>query len=668
MATVPMLAPDGTSGDVPQANVQAAIAKGFKQAVAMTSPDGKLGYVPLNRVADAQKAGFDIDTSHVAPQLAAHSNGPAMQSSLLAPSTYSKAISDTVSGLAKPLAHPIDQIASYGGFKNPAEQGGPIQSIVNNPDKGAGVADALAQVGTGLALGKAFEAAPEIATAARNSAPVKYVAGKISPEVVAGQNYTPSHAEAFEGAIAPATAMGKNFIPQNVSAEALSPIRDTAARMTQGTPVEQGVVKAATASGTKPLDRIGAYQNIVQRSLSDLEAQHAPALAQYADMPVDTSSIVNRLQSLKSPTMKPADISAIDELIAQTKGATNLGDLNRFRSELNTSTSPEYRQSQVQAGRSGLSAQAESDLTGWVRDAYYDNLQQATGQDFAPLKRQEANLITTQEALQNLTSPLSKAQATFNAPTTLREKAGNFANVVKDPKTTVTQTFLRESPAAKTSFLLKRSLNNLPEPVPSNSSTAPQPVQDLPQQPMLGKGQSPTIQGTPVDPFPPSGPPRLGNPQGTLPGPVTLRGLPSRYTPPRLPASTDGFVPSPASPPPSFNSDTARMRVQPTQFNQPEPAPSRGPIAVTPSGEAALPAKGLPAPTPATISPPLTGKALWAQRGAAKMETHGVSSSDIDALGQTAKGKQLLVIASDLTPGSAAMRNLVKQIPAALGK
>jgi hypothetical protein len=50
------------------------------------------------------------------------------------------------------------------------------------------------------------------------------------------------------------------------------------------------------------------------------------------------------------------------------------------------------------------------------------------------------------------------------------------------------------------------------------------------------------------------------------------------------------------------------------------------------------------------------------------MATHGVSASDIDALGQTAKGKQLLVIASDLTPGSAAMKNVVRQIPGVIGK
>lgn len=56
--TVPMLAPDGTSGDIPSDKVQAATAAGFKQAVAMTSPDGKTGYIPVERQQDAMQAGF----------------------------------------------------------------------------------------------------------------------------------------------------------------------------------------------------------------------------------------------------------------------------------------------------------------------------------------------------------------------------------------------------------------------------------------------------------------------------------------------------------------------------------------------------------------------------------------------------------------------------------
>ena len=75
------------------------------------------------------------------PQLPAHAAGPAMQSSLLAPSTYTQAAGDTAKGLITPLLHAPSQIASYGGFHDPSKMGGPIQSITQNPDKGAGVAN-----------------------------------------------------------------------------------------------------------------------------------------------------------------------------------------------------------------------------------------------------------------------------------------------------------------------------------------------------------------------------------------------------------------------------------------------------------------------------------------------------------------------------------------------
>ena len=57
-ATMPMISPDGQSGEVPRAKVAEARKAGFKDATAMISPDGKMGYVPTDRMADAAAAGF----------------------------------------------------------------------------------------------------------------------------------------------------------------------------------------------------------------------------------------------------------------------------------------------------------------------------------------------------------------------------------------------------------------------------------------------------------------------------------------------------------------------------------------------------------------------------------------------------------------------------------
>jgi hypothetical protein len=567
-------------------------------------------------------------------------------------------LKDVVHVVGQSFVHPVDMLKGLSNFipadpdlpssaSPTGDQNPVIQQIKNTRDdyRQGGAPYAATRL-----AGQTFGSA---ALGAAGGAALDAANAKAAP--VSGQNYTPSHAQAFEGAIAPATAMGKNFIPQNVTTEALTPIRSTAARMAQGTPTEQGIVQAATGPKTPPLERIGAYQNIVQGALSDLESQHAPALAQAAKVPVDTAPIVQRLQSQISPTTAPADAAAIKELISRVQQAKTIGDLNTFRQELNVETAPEYKQSQVQAGRSGISSQATSDLAGWVRNAYYDNLQQATGQDFAPLKRQEANLIQTQEALQNQQSPLSKAEATFAAPTTWKETAGNVANVVKDPKTTVTQTFLRESPATKVATLLQKSLDDLPESTTSTPPPAPQSQTGsaTPPQPSLGKGPIPTVQATPVNPFPSQGPPRLGDPQGQVESPLQPRSLPSSYFPPRLPAATAGYQSTP---------------VQPNQFaTRPTPAPSAGPLPVSPEGQAGVPtSRYLGAGSQ---------QAEWAGAGGEKLAAHikaytsfGLSEDDIVNLTQTPLGRSLLMRANSLTPGSAAMKALVKQIPGVLGK
>ena len=64
--TVPMLSPDGQSGDVPIANVAAARQAGFKVAVTMQSPDGKTGYVPTENTQAAVSKGFKMVPTVVA--------------------------------------------------------------------------------------------------------------------------------------------------------------------------------------------------------------------------------------------------------------------------------------------------------------------------------------------------------------------------------------------------------------------------------------------------------------------------------------------------------------------------------------------------------------------------------------------------------------------------
>jgi hypothetical protein len=58
--TVPVFAPDGTLGDIPQSNLVAAVKAGAKPGITMRAPDGSLGVVPADRYQDAYKAGAKI--------------------------------------------------------------------------------------------------------------------------------------------------------------------------------------------------------------------------------------------------------------------------------------------------------------------------------------------------------------------------------------------------------------------------------------------------------------------------------------------------------------------------------------------------------------------------------------------------------------------------------
>lgn len=76
-----------------------------------------------------------------------------------------------------------------------------------------------------------------------------------------------------------------------------------------------------------------------------------------------------------------------------------------------------------------------------------------------------------------------------------------------------------------------------------------------------------------------------------------------------------------------------------------------------------------PAFTESIMNAPLKGTAKWVSQGEAKLLEHvandsasALTSKDIAALSNTPQGKSILVRASSLTPGSSAMKNLLKSV------
>ena len=430
-----------------------------------------------------------------------------------------------------PLAHPINALE---GMARMGPLGDAVDALRGSPTMGQEAAQSFMQNPSGNAVA----AIPQAVLA------VAGMGGKGSPESIpASPTYAPSHAAAFEGAIAPATGMGKNFVPQDVTPQALPQIRATAARMTQGSPLEQVRVQMATDPSTPPLQRLRAYQGVVQSALNDLEAQHAQGLSSAADVPVDTTPLIQKLRASISPTTDAADASAIHNLMQRVRQIGTIDDLNTFRQELNNETSAEFKQSQIQAGRSGTSVQAASDLASAVRGQYYDDLGKATGVDYAPLKLQESNLLTTKEALQNQMSSLAKQEATFNAPSTLKEKAGNLAGIVQNPKVGVTQILLRESPATRISTLLQKSLADLPPP-PNSARMLPAGAPTPMQMPGPPGPQSSPSPAAPI--YPGSTASRMGRmlpaPPIELPGAVQ-QSVPA-YSPDTAPARLGRLLPA----------------------------------------------------------------------------------------------------------------------------
>lgn len=120
MATVPMFAPNGATGEIPVDKVQAAAQAGFKPAYEMTAPDGKtLGYIPADKLLDAQNAGFKMAGkgagTHVAgvngsgnPIFAPDDQPPASQQ-------YKSALFNPVGSGANAYPAPVEGALQVGG-------------------------------------------------------------------------------------------------------------------------------------------------------------------------------------------------------------------------------------------------------------------------------------------------------------------------------------------------------------------------------------------------------------------------------------------------------------------------------------------------------------------------------------------------------------------------
>jgi hypothetical protein len=179
-ATVPMLAPDGTPGDIPQARVQDAVKAGFKQAVSMTSPDGKTGYIPADKQQDALAAGFKVtpppeDTRSLWQKAKDNfnSNTQGAKPGDGAVKGFIENIGQGGGQFIRAMAHPLDTLSALGTtIAHPLDQAhAEVDALRADPSRFIG--NSIGQAGTGAILGGAAGAvAGEVAPAVSDAASV----------------------------------------------------------------------------------------------------------------------------------------------------------------------------------------------------------------------------------------------------------------------------------------------------------------------------------------------------------------------------------------------------------------------------------------------------------------------------------------------------------------
>ena len=448
---------------------------------------------------------------------------------------------------------------------------GPMARSIENDAHKKGALSALTGAATDIGIGEATGALG------------RRIAG---PSMVPGQNYTPQQLAAHTGILGRMNGLGDNFIPQDSAASTGSVIRQAAAD-------NPSLAQAATVKGSTP-NNIAALQAILQKANTNLEVPHAATIAQHANVPADVSGVQAAVgQSFPSTLsgVSPEDASAIQQLQGRLGTINTLGGLNDLRQWLNDEAAAGYKQDGIAAARGTATKQGIRTAADAARNAYYDQLQQASGIDFRPLKAQQSALLDQQEGAAKLGQTLSAQQAVADEPKSPGARVGEVltggralkAGPIAGTAQLAAEKLLGQTPLTQPNYLIRKFLSNLPEPNPQTAA----PVSAGPTQPPIAgnlpaNATPPTVQGTPLPQPPPASPqPALPAPQLQLPAGVDPRLLEEMASP--------SAPQAPQTPYPALNPNTARTRIAPTQFASPEIIPPSGARPVTPSGQVMTP-------------------------------------------------------------------------------
>ncbi len=307
-ATVTMIAPDGSTGDVPVSNIQAAQQSGFKVGIQMQSPDGKNGYIPADRVHDAASSGFKMVPLTV-PDTAKASYWDALTNPVGSGAQKQGVLGaveqtggQAIKALVQPVAHPLDTLE---GLYNSVRH--PISTLESISDQG--YQDA-AQGGLPLALENAVG---QLGGAVESGRVAGGVMGGIKPSPVLGpvNDLVPSFAkggvlQAMPAAASRALLLGRT--PEAAYESALKP-STTLSQAERANVVDTGLQNSLPVSkaGVQKLnDLIDDFNQKISDTL-----QNAPPNRSINPQTVaqNLTDVRNKFANQVNPT---SDLNAID--------------------------------------------------------------------------------------------------------------------------------------------------------------------------------------------------------------------------------------------------------------------------------------------------------------------------------------------------------------------
>lgn len=549
--------------------------------------------------------------------------------------------------IPKMIQHPLDTAASIGqavtaSGVSPGEAY-PTTAPLGGHDPGIGAnreVQNIAQQGQADQASAIKENPAYAAGGAASMLAASALTHKIAPVIaetlsdrltpVEGENFTPRQAKSHAAVVAEGNAAGDTgYIPQQIANATSSKLRQIAA--------DNKPLAEVIRSGN-PEDAFAAHQRILQMAKDEIDQRHNAALHPVADTPVDMKPVQDAVKPTKYELegMDEADAQNLTDLQERAGKIQTLKGLNEFRKQLSTEDTT-LRNPNAQ-GKSALYPQAIRSLYKATRDHYYDQLEDATGQNFQADKRLEGNIIQEQRGAANASPRLTTAQAKEDAP---QGAGANFADLLEGaahgrgagiPVVGAITERLRGTKLGQVQQHLQRFYSGLPERTPPPAPPKPQfsvQAQQL-RNPQL---QLPASVPANVETGPAAAPqPAIARSQGApgfnvSPQGVAAPGAPPPATPsiltpepdavPQLPAQAGpegAGIPS-ATPPtaPPLNQATASQRTNPPLAPNPQPTPATpAGFKVGPGGvPERLPAGELSAPKP-EIKAPKTGHTLKA--------------------------------------------------------